>query len=165
MADFTDNIVNMINARRGGFNRLMGLKFVKANPNEFVAEIEIEAKHLQPYGLVHGGVYSGMIETLCSTGAALSVIDEGKSTVGLENSTSFLRAVRSGTLRCTARPLVTGKRSQVWEATIHDDRDRLVAIGRVRMIVLEPGAEADGKLIDMDNSSLSSGVTEEDIAN
>lgn len=151
MHEFPPDVVKMINANRGGYNRSMGLRFVKATPEEFVAEIEIDDKHLQPYGLVHGGVYAGMIETLCSTGAALSVIDEGKSTVGLENATSFLRAVRSGILRGTAKPIVMGRRSQVWEATIHDDRNRLVATGRVRMIVLDPGAETDGRSIQLES--------------
>ena len=144
MTEFPENVLDMINENLGGFNNALGLRFVKATPNEFSAEIEIENRHRQPYGLVHGGVYAGMIETLCSTGAALNVIANGKSTVGLENTTSFLRAVRSGTLRCTAKPLVMGRRSHVWEAQIHDDRNRLVATGRVRMMVLESDAETAG---------------------
>jgi len=153
MNEFPENAVEMINGLLGGFNKAMGLRFVKAVRNEFVAEIEIDERHLQPYGIVHGGVYAGMIETLCSTGAALNIISEGKSAVGLENTTSFLRAVRSGTLRCTARPVLTGRRSHVWEAQIKDDRDRLVATGRVRLIVLEPGSEADGITIEMSTKS------------
>ena len=144
MTEFPENIVETINERLGGYNRTMGLRFVKATPDEFVAEIDIGEHHLQPYGLVHGGVYSGMVETVCSTGAALSVYAEGKSVVGLDNATSYLRAVRSGRLRCTATPLVRGRRSHVWDARILDDRGRLAATGRVRLIVLEPGAEADG---------------------
>lgn len=144
MTEFPEDIVKTINERLGGFNRAMGLRFVKAVPDEFVAELEIREHHLQPYSLVHGGVFSGMVETVCSTGAALSVFAEGKSVVGLDNATSYLRAVRSGTLRCTATPLVRGRRSHVWDARIHDDRGRLVATGRVRLMVLEPGAEADG---------------------
>jgi uncharacterized protein (TIGR00369 family) len=131
----------------------MGLKFVEATPDEFVAELEVGDQHRQPYGLVHGGVYSAMIETVCSTGAALNVMPEGKSAVGLENSTSFLRAARSGTLRCTAGPLVRGRRSHVWQAQIHDDRGRLVATGRVRLLVLDPGAEADGVAIRLETKS------------
>ena len=115
-----------------------------------MAELEIDERHLQPYGLVHGGVYAGMIESLCSTGAALSVWNEGQNTVGLENTTAFLRAVRSGTLRGTARPLARGRRSHVWEAEIKDDRDRLVASGRVRLMVLDPGAEADGETVTLE---------------
>ena len=147
MVEFPENVLDMINERLGGYNQAMGLRFVKAAPDEFVAELEVDERHRQPYGLVHGGVYTGMIETTCSTGAALNVFAEGKTTVGLENTSSFLRAVRSGTLRCTARPLVIGRRSHVWEAKIHDDRSRLVAIGRVRMMVLAPGDEADGETV------------------
>jgi len=145
MIELPENVVEMINARQGGYNRAMGLRFIRATLDEIEAEIEIAEQHLQPYGLVHGGVLSGMIESLCSTAAALNVLAEGRSTVGLENATSFLRAVRSGTLRCVARPLVRGRRSHVWEATIHDEGGRLVASGRVRMLVLEPGATADGE--------------------
>jgi uncharacterized protein (TIGR00369 family) len=144
---FPENVVNLINERLGGYNKVIGLRFVEASPDRFVAELEIDECHLQPYGLVHGGVYAGMIESLCSTGAALSVWNEGKNTVGLENTTAFLRAVRSGTLRGTARPLARGRRSHVWEAEIKDDRDRLVASGRVRLMVLDPGAEADGETV------------------
>ena len=151
MSVFPENVLDLINQRLGGYNQAMGLRFIEAVEDRFVAELEIDARHLQPYGLVHGGVYAGMIESLCSTGAALSVWSEGKTTVGLENTTTFLRAVRSGILRGTARPLARGRRSHVWEASIHDERRRLVAAGRVRLMVLEPGAEAGGKPVAMQN--------------
>ena len=150
MDAFPENMLEILNENRGGFNNAMGLTFIKATPDEYVAEIEITDHHMQPYGLVHGGVYAGMIETMCSTGSALTVWEENKSTVGLENNTSFLKAVRSGRLRCTARPLVLGKRSHVWEASIHDDKNRLVAAGRVRMMVLEPGASVAGRVVNME---------------
>jgi len=149
MNAFPDNVLELINANLGGFNNALGLQFTKAIPDEYVAEIEIADRHLQPYGLVHGGVYAGMIETLCSTGAALAVWGENKNTVGLENNTSFLKAVRGGRLRCTARPLLLGKRTHVWEAGIHDDQGRLVASGRVRLMVLEPGAAVAGREVSM----------------
>ncbi len=152
MITFPENIVEMLNENLGGYNRAVGLCFVKATPDAFVAEIEIDERHKQPFGLVHGGVYSSMIETVCSAGAALTVFSDKKSAVGLENSTSFLRAVRSGKLRCTARPLLVGKRTHVWEAQVHDGRDRLVAAGSVRMMVLEPGSEADGVTVDLERT-------------
>lgn len=152
MSAFPEDVLDLINQRLGGYNRAMGLRFVEATEDCFVAELEIDERHRQPYGLVHGGVYAGMIESLCSTGAALSVWNEGKSTVGLENTTTFLRAVRSGILRGTARPLARGRRSHVWEASIHDERRRLVAAGRVRLMVLEPGAEAGGEPVAMQSS-------------
>ena len=149
MDAFPDNIVALINANLGGFNNALGLRFTHAAPDEYVAEIEIAEHHLQPYGLVHGGVYASMIETLCSTGAALTVWAENQHTVGLENNTSFLKAVRGGRLCCTARPLTIGKRSHVWEASIHDDQGQLVATGRVRLMILEPGAAVAGQEVTM----------------
>ncbi len=148
--DLPPGVVELINTRLGGFNHHVGLRFVSAAKDAFVSEIDVEDHHLQPYGLVHGGVYTSMVETTCSTGAAVTVFPEGKSAVGLENSTSFLKAVRGGTLRCTARPLVTGARSHVWLADITDDQGRLVASGRVRMMILEPGASAGGKQVEVE---------------
>jgi uncharacterized protein (TIGR00369 family) len=153
MDAFPQNVVDLINERLGGYNNTMGLRFVEASPDRYVAELSIDDRHRQPYGLVHGGVYAGMIESVCSTGAAIGVWDEGKSAVGLENTTSFLRAVRAGTLRCTARPLVRGGRSHVWEADVKDDRDRLVATGRVRLIVLDAGAEAGGETVALEDAA------------
>jgi len=152
MNAFPDDVLDLINDHLGGYNNAMGLRFVEATEDQFAAELEIDDRHRQPYGLVHGGVYAGMIETLCSTGAALSVWNEGKNAVGLENTTTFLRAVRSGTLRCAARPLLRGRRSHVWEADIKDGRGRLVATGRVRLMVLDQGAEADGEPVALENA-------------
>ena len=82
MSELPDSVVEAVNARRGGYNLAVGLTFVSVTPDELEAELEVDEHHRQPYGLVHGGVLSGMVESLCSTGAALSVFADGKSTVG-----------------------------------------------------------------------------------
>lgn len=143
IADLTAQVEQV----KGGFNATMALRFTRATAEVVEAEIEVGPQHLQPYGLVHGGVYAGMIETLCSTGAALVALGRGQTAVGQENSTSFLRAVRGGTLRGRAEPLSTGRRSQVWETRIRDDDGHLVAVGRVRLLCLEAGAEAAGAVV------------------
>ncbi len=104
-------------------------------------------QHLQPHGIVHGGVYAGLVETVASVGAALNVMAHGLTAVGLENHTSFLRAVREGTLRATARPLTRGRRTQVWEATVTDSAGRVAATGRVRLLCLEAGADLAGEKV------------------
>lgn len=149
METFPKEVLEMVNTTLGGFDKAMGLKFVTIAPDELVAELTVDDVHKQPYGIVHGGVYAAMIETLCSTGAALNVMEQGRTAVGLENATSFLRAVRSGVLRCTARPQFKGRRSHVWEAEVRDDRRKLAATGRVRLIILEPGAEAAGAAVEL----------------
>jgi 1,4-dihydroxy-2-naphthoyl-CoA hydrolase len=134
-------------AMQAGWTGAMGLKIVRASRDEVVAEVEVGPAHLQAYGIVHGGVHAGIIETIASIGAALDAMPAGRSVVGLENSTSFLRAVRSGTLHAVAKPLLRGRRSQVWEASVHDDQGKLAATGRVRLMVLEADTEVAGKRV------------------
>ena len=133
-----------INEHLGGWNRTMGLTFVTATPELCIGELVIADQHRQPYGIVHGGVHCGIVEAACSTGAAVYAAQTGRAVVGLENSTSFLRAVRGGTLRVTATPITRGRRSQVWEATVTDETGRAVATGRVRLMCLEPGDSIAG---------------------
>lgn len=140
----------VMNQSMGGFNRALGLEFTRATADEVTAELTVAPHLLQPYGLVHGGVYSAMIETLASTGAAINAMAAGMSVVGLENTTSFLRAVRSGKLHAVAKPLLKGRRSHVWEVKVTDDAGKLCATGRVRLICLEAGAAIAGKTAGVD---------------
>ena len=128
----------------------MDLVFVKATADEVIGEVVVGPQHLQPYGIVHGGVHAGIIEAACSTGAALVALPRGQSVVGLENSTSFISAARGGTLRVTARPLTRGRKSQVWEGVVTDGSGKLLATGRVRVLCLEPDAELAGKKATME---------------
>jgi 1,4-dihydroxy-2-naphthoyl-CoA hydrolase len=142
-----EDLAAALNADAGGFNRAMGLVFLRASPDAVAAELEVGPQHLQAYGIVHGGVYSGIIETVCSVGAALHAAQNGSAVVGLENHTSFLHACRSGRLRVEATPLSRGRRSQVWEGTVLDDNGRRVATGRVRLICLDGDGELAGEKI------------------
>src|SRR5882724_11828625 len=110
--DFAANI----NASLQGWDAAMNIHFVRATADEVVAEVEIGPMHRQPYGIVHGGVHSGLVEAVTSIGAALAARRRGQSVVGLENHTSFLNAVREGKLRATARslPSRTAFRNDIW---------------------------------------------------
>jgi uncharacterized protein (TIGR00369 family) len=147
LEELPDDVVDMLNAHLGGYNVAMGVRFVSAAWDEVTVEMGLGPQHQQPYGLTHGGVLCGLIESVCSAGAAMNVFPQGKSAVGLDNSTSFLRATRGGKLTCTARPLSRGRRTHVWQAEVKDDEGRVVATGRVRMLILEAGAEAAGEAI------------------
>ena len=133
-----DDLVSELNAVRDGWNLAMGVRFVHATADEVVVEWDVGPQHLQPYGIVHGGVHAGVIETIASVGAAIHARPRGQAIVGLENHTSFLHAVREGVLRAAARPLMRGRRTQVWEGTVTDSTGRAVATGRVRLLCLEP---------------------------
>jgi len=141
------DLVALFNSHRGGFERALGLVYTKVTPDEVVCEVPVVPQLLQPYGLVHGGVYASIVETLASTGAALFAMSLGKTSVGLENTTSFVRAVRAGTLVATATPVHKGRSSQVWEVKIVGDDRKLAATGRVRTTSLEGGAQIAGETV------------------
>src|SRR5262249_61813861 len=125
----------------------MGFAFTRLTPDEVECEVRVGPHLVQPYGLVHGGVYSSIVETLASVGAAMYAMPRGQTTVGLENTTSFLRAVRSGKLTGVARPLHRGRATQVWEVEVRSDDGKLAATGRVRMLCLEAGAAVAGETV------------------
>jgi 1,4-dihydroxy-2-naphthoyl-CoA hydrolase len=121
-----------------GWVKAMGMTITFATKDEVRAELTIGQQHLQGYGIVHGGVHCGIVETLSSIGAYLNASETGRHVVGLENSTSFIRAVRAGArLRAVATPVTRGRQTQVWQAKVLDESDRLVATGRVRLLCLE----------------------------
>jgi 1,4-dihydroxy-2-naphthoyl-CoA hydrolase len=126
-----------------GWSGAMHLVFTAASGDEVACEFEISDVHLQPFGLVHGGVHCGVIETITSIGATMHVQANGQEAVGLENSTSFVRAAQRGTLRAVARPISRGRTNQLWEAWIRDEQDRIVAQGRVRLQNIASNRAAD----------------------
>ena len=129
---------------QGSWAGELGLVVVSATRDEVTATIEVRPTHRQPQGIVHGGVYAGIIETLASIGGALDAMGKGKNVVGLENHTSFVRAVREGTLHATATPITRGRRTQLWDVVVRNDERAIVATGRVRLLVLEPDAQVAG---------------------
>lgn len=139
----TDQSAELLNSLPG-WAKEMGIIITAASPDEVTGEWEVQAKHLQSYGIVHGGVHCGVIETLASIGAALVALSRGQHVVGLENSTSFIRAVRGGRLHAVARPVTRGRTTQVWEAHIRDSDQRLVAQGKVRLLCVAQDSFAGG---------------------
>ena len=132
---------------REGWVAEIGLRVLEATPDRVVGEYEITPKQHQAYGIAHGGVHSSVVESLASLAAAIWAEPRGLSVVGLENNTSFLRAVRSGRLRATATPRARGRTTQVWEVVIEDERQRPVAVGRVRLLCLDPARALDGSAV------------------
>jgi 1,4-dihydroxy-2-naphthoyl-CoA hydrolase len=120
----------------GGWMRAMAVRVVQASAERVEMSLVVGPQHLQPFGLVHGGVYCGLVETACSLGASLAL--QGAVVMGIENQTSFLRSVKSGTVTTVATPVHLGRSSQLWQAEVRDDAGRLVASGRVRVLRPEP---------------------------
>ncbi len=126
------------------FDEELGLQFTELSPDGARAQLEVKPKLLQPMGLVHGGVYCSMIESMASV-AAFTWLNSGDgkggnggNVVGVNNNTDFLRSIGSGMVYGRAEPIHRGRRQQLWLVTITDDGDRVVARGQVRLQNLEP---------------------------
>jgi len=144
----SQDLSEQLNAAPEGWLQAMGVTITYATGDEVRAELTVGPEHLQSYGIVHGGVHCGLIESLASIGAALFALPRGLSVVGLENNTSFVRAVRAGArLHAVSTPVTRGRRTQVWEARVLDDKDQIVATGRVRLLCLEADQALAGETV------------------
>ncbi|WP_163701274.1 PaaI family thioesterase [Mycolicibacterium agri] len=122
-----------------GFDSEIGLRYIDVTPDGGRAELDIHEKLLQPWGIVHGGVYCSVIESLASVSGHVWLSDNGGGTVvGVNNNTDFLRAISSGTVTAVSTPIHRGRRQQLWLITITDERDRMVARGQVRLQNIPP---------------------------
>lgn len=131
MADADDAPMGAL-GRIDGFNEVLGTEFVEVTADRVVLRCTVKPQLLQPYGIVHGGVYCGLVETAASVAAATWLGDRG-NVVGVANHTNFIRATRDGELTVTATPVQRGRTQQLWQVEILDDAERLVARGEVRL--------------------------------
>lgn len=115
-----------------GLDKTLGFDYVEASADRVVMSWTVDERHLQPFGIVHGGVYCSVIEGSASMGATLWFGDRGK-VVGVANHTNFLRAAGSGRMTATATPIHRGRSQQLWLVEIADDDGRAIARGEVRL--------------------------------
>ena len=125
-----------------GPNYAFGFRLAHADGDRVELSWTIDDRHLQPYGIVHGGVYCAVVETAGSIGAGLWYGDEGH-VVGIANHTDFLRPAALGAnLTANALPLHRGRTQQLWEVRVQDESARLVARGQLRLQnISHPGGE------------------------
>jgi uncharacterized protein (TIGR00369 family) len=112
-----------------------GIVLTDASSDRAAGRVEINESHHQPYGVVHGGVYCTLIETLASTGGAIWAMENGMAgVVGVNNQTDFLRATKDGVLIGEATPIHRGRTQQLWQVTVTREADgKLAARGQVRL--------------------------------
>jgi 1,4-dihydroxy-2-naphthoyl-CoA hydrolase len=123
------------------FMRLLDLQFDECTPTRVTGSVAADERHHQPWGLVHGGLYTSTIETFATTGAFAAVKDQGMQAVGISNITDFLRPHRSGRLDVLATAIFQGRTQQLWEVELRRPEDqKLVARGQVRLQNIQPPA-------------------------
>jgi len=113
----------------------LGIVFTEAGPDWLRATMPVDARTLQPYGLLHGGASVVLAETLGSSAGNLCVGPD-RICVGLEINANHLRAARAGVVTGTARPLHVGRATQVWEIRIEDAAGKPVCVSRLTLAVI-----------------------------
>jgi len=121
-----------------GFDAFYGLEVLSANEEEVRARVTVRDELKQPGGLVHGGVFASIAESIASLATWAAVRADGLSAQGLSNQTSFLRPITEGTIHAHARRRHRGRTTWVWEVDITDDDGRLCALVRMTVAVRQP---------------------------
>ena len=127
-----------------GFDRLYGLELLGVSETEVTAQVAVREEIKQPAGLVHGGVYASIAESLASMATYHGVAAGGSMAMGLSNSTSFLRPITAGTIHARAVRLHRGRTTWVWDVHFSDDEGHLCAVTRMTIAVRPVPAAQDG---------------------
>jgi 1,4-dihydroxy-2-naphthoyl-CoA hydrolase len=118
-----------------GFGETIGVEWIDLNPDNASARVAVEPKHLQPSGLVHGGVYAALAETICSAATYGAVRDDDMVAMGQANDTTFLRPIGEGHVTATARTRHRGRTTWIWDVEMSDDEGRVCALSRMTIAV------------------------------
>jgi 1,4-dihydroxy-2-naphthoyl-CoA hydrolase len=132
--------LEQLNSHQGTLNSTLGIHFIEIGDDFVRATMPVDARTVQPYGLLHGGASVALAETLGSMGATMCVDISEYQVVGQEINANHVRAARSGLVTGTARPLHLGGRTHVWGIEIVNDAEKLVCVSRITVAVIKRGS-------------------------
>lgn len=130
-----------VNQALNGFDRLYGLELIEFTDERVLAQVAVRDELKQPAGLVHGGVYAAIAESIASLATGVSVLADGSLAMGMSNNTSFLRPITEGTVHALASRIHRGRTTWIWDVTFTDDQGRTCAVTRMTIAVRAPRAE------------------------
>jgi 1,4-dihydroxy-2-naphthoyl-CoA hydrolase len=121
-----------------GFDGLYGLVITSLSEDQVTGTVAVRDELKQPAGLVHGGVYAAIAESLASIATGIAVAGAGRLAMGLSNQTSFLRPITEGTIHAVGMRKHRGRSTWVWEVEMSDDARRLCVLTRMTVAVRDP---------------------------
>jgi 1,4-dihydroxy-2-naphthoyl-CoA hydrolase len=124
---------------RDALAELIGIEHLDPGDADARARLSVTDRVVQIHGLVHGGVYSTLAETVCSAATNAAVREDGKVAFGQSNHTTFLRSISEGHVKAAARIRHRGRTTWVWQVDMTDDEGRLCALAQVVMAVRTRG--------------------------
>ncbi len=117
------------------FDALIGTEWLSDDPDDARVRVPIRDDLRQPVGLMHGGVMSSLVESVCSRATALTVLGEGMAAMGQSISVSFIRPITAGHAEVRARARHRGRTTWVWDAEVVDAEERLCALAQMTIAV------------------------------
>jgi uncharacterized protein (TIGR00369 family) len=123
-----------------GLDGLLGIEITELTEEMAVGGLAVRDEHKQPFGLVHGGVFAAIAETLASVATGVAVAEQGRVAMGLSNQTSFMRPITAGRIHARAQRKHAGRTTWVWEVEMSDDQGRLCVLTRMTVAVREAPA-------------------------
>jgi 1,4-dihydroxy-2-naphthoyl-CoA hydrolase len=117
------------------FDALLGTEWLDDDPEHARVRVRMRDELRQPVGLLHGGVLSTLVESVCSRATALAVLEDGMMAMGQSISVSFIRPVTEGHAEVTAKARHRGRTTWVWDAEVRDAEDRLCALAQMTIAV------------------------------
>jgi 1,4-dihydroxy-2-naphthoyl-CoA hydrolase len=117
------------------FDGLLGTEWLDDDPDHARVRVSMRDELRQPFGLLHGGVMSSLVESICSRATALAVHGDGMGAMGQSIDVSFLRPIVEGAAEVRARARHRGRTTWVWEAEVRDSEDRLCALAQMTIAI------------------------------
>ncbi|MER6474299.1 PaaI family thioesterase [Streptomyces collinus] len=114
----------------------LGIELHEATPERTVGGLAWSADLCTAGGALHGGALMALADSVGAVCAYLNLPEGASGTSTVESKTNFLRAVTTGGVRATARPLHVGGTLLVVQTDLRDDKDRLVGQTTQTQIVL-----------------------------
>ncbi len=122
---------------QNGMADAIGIELIVLTADKVVGTMPVDDRTRQPFGILHGGASAALAETVASIGAFLNIDADTQAAVGLELNANHLRAKTDGVVTATATPLHRGRRTQVWDIRIEDERGRLVCASRCTLAIID----------------------------
>lgn len=117
------------------FDALLGTEWLDDDPEHARVRIAMRDELRQPVGLLHGGVMSSLVESVCSRATALAVLEQGMMAMGQSISVNFIRPVTEGHAEVTAKAQHRGRTTWVWDAEVTDAAGKLCALAQMTIAV------------------------------
>jgi len=117
------------------FDGLIGTEWLSEDPDDARVRLPLRDELRQPFGLMHGGVMSTLVESVCSRATAGAVWEDGMVAMGQSIDVSFIRPVTEGGVEVRAKARHRGRTTWIWEAEVLNDEGKLCALARMTIAV------------------------------